>query len=290
LTESNPDLAGTAGPDSCPAGHPRPPHPRGGWICPRCGLRVMPLTATACFEGHLRPADLEPWTLWICPEDAEVVVPGDLNRHQILDANIYHPLFEHEPQPLRLGDAGPSSSGLPQPLGVVTFDPQRGSLPLDLGFPAADASPPTDPNDSLITICAPILAGFSLAAIVGIGTTTSLSGRPAAAPAIAFFAGAAVLLLFAMQVLAISGRPGLAIVRWPRVTKRSLYELGLLAFLAGLGLFLWPRNWSGAAIAGVAVVGITVISDLVLLVTAWLRRNQWGRADREGARKVSVSR
>jgi hypothetical protein len=49
-----------------------------------------------------------------------------------------------------------------------------------------------DPNDTLITITGPILAGFSLAAVVGIGTSASSSRHPVAMAAIAVFALAAV--------------------------------------------------------------------------------------------------
>src|SRR6202050_1601527 len=66
-----------------------------------------------------------------------------------------------------------------------------------------------DPNDTLITTTGPILAGFSLAAIVGIGTSASSSRHPVAMAAIAVFALAAVLLLFAIQMLVAAAFPGL---------------------------------------------------------------------------------
>ncbi len=100
----------------------------------------------------------------------------------------------------------------------------------------------------------------------------------------ACFAGSAVLLLFSIQIQAIGRLGGLRTARWPRRMKALLYELGLLAFLVGLGLFLWFRTWPAAAVAGVAVVGLAVICDLALVVTAWCRRNQWSH---DGARRRS---
>src|SRR5258708_2301966 len=58
-----------------------------------CNLRLMPLTATECFEGHGRPRDVDPWTLWICPEDEELVVPADINRDDVASSNRRHPLL-----------------------------------------------------------------------------------------------------------------------------------------------------------------------------------------------------
>jgi hypothetical protein len=192
-----------------------------------------------------------------------------MNRDDVLKANRYHPL---PVKTLAVATFPPSDPANVHHL--RTFPPS--DLPnADLWPEQAQAS--ADPNDSLVTIAAPILAGFSLAAVVVIGTSASMVGRPAALPAMACFAGSAVLLLFSIQMLAIGSLRGLRLARWPRNVKATLYELGLLAFLIGLGLFLWLRTWPAAALAGVAVVGVAVICDLALVTTAWCRRDKWGR-------------
>src|SRR5262249_17400341 len=143
--------------------------------------------------------------------------------------------------------------------------------------PAAPSEQPqdsADPNDALITIAAPILAGFSLAAIVTIGTAATVG--PGALPAMACFAGSAVLLLFSIQIMAIGKMGGPRTGLWLRWIKALLYELGLLAFLVGLGLFLWLRTWPPAAVAGVTVVSLAVICDLALVIVAWCRRKERG--------------
>lgn len=293
-----------AGVGGCSLGHRRPTRVRGGWMCPRCGLRVVPLTAPECFEGHPQPTDIEPWTVWICPEDGEIVVPADISRDDVLDANLHHPLFQPRRAAPGLGEIRPFNvedpafsvwRGGPKPLGVVTFQPPEttpshwplrtfsqppGPLPAEQAStpaqPRSSRSPTADPNDSLITVSAPVLAGFSLAAITFIGTSASLSGRPEALPALASFAAASVLLVFSIQMLALCSLPGLATSRKLRAVKASLYEFGLLAFLAGLGLFLWPQTWSAAAIAGLVVVGLAIVCDLALVGVAWCRRAQFG--------------
>lgn len=280
--ESGQEDSGAAVPGSCSAGHTRPARLRGGWMCARCGLRIMPLTAPECFEGHGRPRDVEPWTLWVCPEDGELVVPPDISWYGMANANQSHPFLAKEVRLLRRDDFDPTEIDRSRAVPVIVRSaPDQRRLR-------------GDPNDSLITIAAPILAGFSLAAIVSIGLSASASNRPEALPAMAFFAGASVLLLFSIQMLAVAALPGFQTAPgfrkaykflktpalqenpWPRLVKDFLYEMGLLAFLVGLGLFLWTRSWSAAAIAGVAVVGLAAVSDLALLVTSWLRPD-WGR-------------
>jgi hypothetical protein len=199
-------------------------------MCARCGLRLMPLTATECFAGHARPKDIGPWTVWVCPEDGELVVPADMRGLDVARANAYHPLREANM---------------------------------------------ADPNDTLITITGPILAGFCLAAIVGIGTSASSSGHPAAMAAIAVFALAAVLLLSAIQMLVAAAFPGLRGIRWPGLLEGFFYETGLLAFLAGVGLFLLSQPSSAAATAGLVVVGLGVVGDLVLLTCSWRFLGRW---------------
>jgi hypothetical protein len=278
----------------CSAGHARPARVRGGWMCARCGLRVMPLTAEECFDGHERPADVEPWMLWVCPQDSELVIPADMDRDDVAYANRHHPFLADGIRVVHRDDSDPLdvSRGRARPV-IIFTDP--GSSPAEGQGPDQEQRQ-EDPNDTLVSIAGPILAGFALAAIVVIGTSSSTSGRPEALPAIAFFAGAAVLLLFSIQMLAVAALPGLRKapglrvvsrllriprlqkIPWPRLIKDLLYETGLLVFLIGLGLFLWARSWSAAAIAGVAVVGLAVISDVALLVTSWLRPD-WGRTD-----------
>lgn len=133
------------------------------------------------------------------------------------------------------------------------------------------------PNDTLITITGPILAGFSLAAIVGIGTSASAFRHPAAMAAVTVFALAAVLLLFAIQMLVVAALPGLKEIRWPGLLEGFFYETGLLAFLAGVGLFLLSMPSSAATTAGLVVVGLAIAGDLVLLVCSLLFLDRWTR-------------
>jgi hypothetical protein len=210
--------------------------------------------------------------VWVCPEDDELVIPDDMNRSNVLEANRYHPLLKQKVRDVLKDEPGYLGLGRDQVSRLVTFPPSDSSVDLWLGQTQA----PADSNDTLVNIAAPILAGFSLAAIVAIGTSASTVGRPAGLAAMAVFAASAVLLLFSIQMLAIGGLDGLRMARWPCRAKATLYELGLLTFLIGLGLFLWQRTWPTAALAGVAVVGMAVICDLALVITAWCRRNQWG--------------
>lgn len=258
------DLGQAAVPGTCSAGHSRPASPLGGWMCPRCGRRIVPFSAEKCFKDHLRPDDLERWTVWVCPEDHEVVVPGDMSRDEIFEANQNHPLIDHRRLPTRFPDDY-DSFRTHNVLGVVGVPPTLSTA----GTPGTGAEQSADPNERLVTAAAPILAGFSLAAIVVIGTSATLSGRPEALPAMACFAGAAVLLLFSIQLMAIAR---LLSIRW--WYWAGLYELGLLTFLVGLGLFLWPKTWSIAAVFGLSVVGLAIVSDLVLQGVAVCRRTR----------------
>src|SRR5260370_38600406 len=123
------------------------------------------------------------------------------------------------------------------------------------------------------------------------GTGGPLSGRPEGLPGRACFAGAAVLLLFSVQLMAIAR---LISIRWWHWA--SLYELGLLTFLVGLGLFLWPKTWSIAAVFGLGVVGLAIGSDLVLQGVAISRRprnasgwrSPWHRAASERITRESA--
>jgi hypothetical protein len=250
-------------------------------MCPRCRLLLLPMTAEECFEGHARPENAALWTVWVCPRDHQLVVPEDINVLDVLEANKNHQLLEHLVRDVPGGE--PGSTGIDWDRLVNHYvaipPPDHRVVPsVQVQGPAdlpEQPQGPADPNDALVTIVAPILAGFSLAAIVTIGTAATVG--PGALPAMACFAGSAVLLLFSLQMLAIGRLPGLRAALWPRWVKAILYELGLLVFLVGLGLILWLRAWPAAAIAGVVVVGAAVICDLVLQAMVWCRRDQWGR-------------
>ena len=249
-------------------------------MCPRCRLQILPMTAEECFEGHARPENVALWTAWVCPQDHQLVVPEDINVLDVLEANKNHRLLKHLVRDVPGSEPGSTGIDWDRVVSYVAFPPpDHWPVP---SAPAQDSADlpeqpqgPADPNDALVTIVAPILAGFSLAAIVTIGTAATVG--PGALPAMACFAGSAVLLLFSLQMLAIGRLPGLRTAMWPRWVKAILYELGLLVFLVGLGLILWLRTWPAAAIAGVVVVGAAVVCDLVLQAMAWCRRDQWGR-------------
>jgi hypothetical protein len=230
----------------------------------------MPMTAEECFEGHARPEDTAPWTVWVCPQDHELVYPEDVNALDMLEANKDHPLLTHLVRNVP-GDE-PDSIGI-DPGELMSYIIARPSKQPDLVIPIERPQDPADPNDTLITIVTPILSGFSLAAIVTIATAGTVG--PGAYPAMACFGGSAVLMLFSIQILAIGRLPGLRKARWPSWVKPLLYELGLLAFLVGLGLIMWLKTWPAAAVAGVVVVGLAVISDLTLVAIAWCRH--WDR-------------
>ena len=55
-------------------------------MCPRCALRLMPITAEECFEGHARPEDSARYTVWVCPVDYVLVIPPDMNAADVLVA------------------------------------------------------------------------------------------------------------------------------------------------------------------------------------------------------------
>jgi hypothetical protein len=232
----------------------------------------MPMTAEECFEGHARPEDSALWIVWVCPQDYELVIPEDVNVLDMLKANRNHSLLMHPARYVPEGapDSAPIDLDLLSSKFAVFPRPGTGwEIPPEL------EQHPADPNDTLVTIVTPILAGFSLAAIVTIATAATPG--PGAFPAMACFAGSAVLMLFSIQMLAIARLSGLRKAKWPSRAKDILYELGLLTFLVGLGLIMWLRPLPAAAIAGFAVVGLAVICDLALQATAWFRRDQWGR-------------
>jgi hypothetical protein len=220
--------------------------------------------AKECFEGHARPEDSAQWTVWVCPHDDELVYPGDVNVLDMLEANKDHPLLKYLARYIPEGETA-----------SVRIDPNLLKSEFALLPPVRNyVLDGADPNERLIEIGTPILAGFSLAAIVTIATTEALG--PGALPAMACFAGSAVLMLFSLQILAIGRLPRLRWAEWPKWATFILSELGLLAFLVGLGLIMWLKTWPAAVVAGVVVVGLAVICDLALVATAWYRRKQWG--------------
>jgi hypothetical protein len=139
-------------------------------------------------------------------------------------------------------------------------------------------------------VVSPLLAGFSLAAIAGI--LTAEDAPPQAEWAVLAFACSIALLLLAMQLafLALARDPlpttQLAwhpealvdekalsslrrrqasafeemVVYW-RKSNRS-YDLGVVAFLAGVVLLLIPDAWTAARIAAIAVAGAALALEV----------------------------
>jgi hypothetical protein len=139
-------------------------------------------------------------------------------------------------------------------------------------------------------VVAPLLTGFSLATIALLLTSAS---KPKLADwAVVAFAGTVGLLLLAMQIafLALSRSPSPADIRtWQpesavsaealqsareeqaanmhdvnrlwRMCGRS-YDLGILAFLAGVVLLLIPDDWSGPRIVGVVIASLAFAGEL----------------------------
>jgi len=139
-------------------------------------------------------------------------------------------------------------------------------------------------------VVAPLLTGFSLATITLLLTS---AGRPKVADwAVVTFAAAVGLFLLTMQIafLALARSPSPADIRaWQPETAISAkalqsareeqaanmhdvkrlwdicglsYDLGILAFLAGLVLLLIPDDWSGPRIVGVAIAGLAFAGEL----------------------------
>lgn len=156
---------------------------------------------------------------------------------------------------------------------------------------------------------APLLAGFSLAAIATIVTS---SDAPRLADwAVAALAAAVALLLFSMQVASLSltqnsspedvlmWRPEAKVsedelrlarsaqaadfAEMTRLGRLSLdaYGLGLVAFLLGLLLLMIPDTWSVGLVIGVAAVG-----GALLLEVWWLAANRWWWLPHPVARRI----
>jgi hypothetical protein len=122
------------------------------------------------------------------------------------------------------------------------------------------------------TLVSPVLTGFTLAAVVILGTTTTPS-RPHTGAAAAVFVGSSVAFVFSMQMIAL-GRATRSLGRSTAATEIAqslLFEVGLLLLLVGLGLALWPREWGVASATGVAAAWLGAVADVVLSVTTIVR-------------------
>jgi hypothetical protein len=148
-------------------------------------------------------------------------------------------------------------------------------------------------------IVAPLLSGFSLAAIATIVTGDDM---PALAEwSVAALAAAVAFLIFSMQVafasLSYNSFPAEILTWRPEVTVSedelqraravqasdfdemtrlgrisfSAYSAGLMAFLLGLLLLLIPDDWSAAWIVAVCVTGAVVVLELW-----WITANHTG--------------
>jgi hypothetical protein len=152
-------------------------------------------------------------------------------------------------------------------------------------------------------IVAPLLAGFSLAALATI--TTAGDKPPLADWAIAGLALASAFLLFAMQftfmALRYGASPSERLAVNPRATKSrtalqeerelqgldfaaskwyasragGLYDLGLLCFLVGLALLLVPSEWTVGTAVAVTITGIAAVAEMLWASGRWLRRLAW---------------
>lgn len=146
-------------------------------------------------------------------------------------------------------------------------------------------------------IAAPLLAGFSLTAVIQLVTLGKDASPPRFAPAaVSAFAIAAGFLLYALQFSAIAVTFGVepsqyldffpearrdpeslrrvremqfedTILRWKYNTRAHVtYDIGLIAFLLGLGLTLVPSRWSPlpyGRVVALAVVGAALVIEAV---------------------------
>jgi hypothetical protein len=159
-------------------------------------------------------------------------------------------------------------------------------------------------------IVAPLLAGFSLAAIATI--VTGQEGPPMADWAVAAFAAAVAFLLFSMQVAFESLRQNSSpedVLAWrPEATvsenelhlarkaqaadfgemtrlgrlSLNMYGAGLIAFLLGVLLLMIPEDWSVAW-----VIGVAVTAGALALEAWWLAANRWRRLPHPVARDIN---
>jgi len=129
--------------------------------------------------------------------------------------------------------------------------------------------------DSLGTVTLPLLAGFSITSVVVVSDDARSFRWPGLTILVLTFA--ALVLLGAVQS-AYHARVYLSnddpdydkAVHWVRWTRR-LYDFGLLALLAGLGLVVVPLHYSGGeADFRWAAVGLALCAFIVEFV--WKRR------------------
>jgi hypothetical protein len=151
---------------------------------------------------------------------------------------------------------------------------------------------------------APLLSGFSLAAIAALINVEPSRKPPLTDFAIGAFAVTVALLLQAMQhaflVLRYSAPPenrlnvnprarhnpveleGEREIQWHdflaaqfyRRRVYVLYDLGLLAFLTGLVLLMIPKTWSTGRIIGLTVITISTLFELVWGLNNRLRKRR----------------
>ena len=158
------------------------------------------------------------------------------------------------------------------------------------------------------SVAAPLLAGFSLTAVV---LLLSLERRPPlAGPALALLSGATVLLVMATQFALTAVRYAISPaerLEWTpeatvdartldlereaqsverdlfeRIDRRAgiLYDLGILSLLLGLFLVLWPSKVDVWRLVALAVVAIAELAE-ILWVNPWWTPN-WFLPNREG--------
>jgi hypothetical protein len=151
---------------------------------------------------------------------------------------------------------------------------------------------------------APLLSGFSLAAIVALINVDPSRKPPLTDFAIGAFAVTVALLLQAMQfaflVLRYSAPPESRLNVNPRARQSPvelngerdvqwhdflaaefyrrrvyvLYELGLLGFLTGLLLVMIPKTWSAGRIIGLAAITVSTLFEAVWGLNNRLRRRR----------------
>jgi hypothetical protein len=161
-------------------------------------------------------------------------------------------------------------------------------------------------------IVAPLLAGFSLAAIATI--VTGRVGPPLAAWPVASLATAVALLLFSMQVAflaltqnstpqdVLAWRPEATVseeeLQLVRLTQAAdfeemsrlgylslnAYAAGLIAFLLGVLFLMVPEDWSGGW-----AVGVAVIAAALALEVWWFAANRWRRLPHPVSRRLTTS-
>jgi hypothetical protein len=166
-------------------------------------------------------------------------------------------------------------------------------------------------------IAAPLLAGFSLAAVAQLATADHPPRLGWLAEAL--FTAAAALLLFSLQFTAVAvgyaatpserldylpetrGWPQLwqqvldeqwqdrAVFATYRTRAANCYTWGLLAFLVGLGAVVWPKSWNWSHPPTGNLIAIVVIGFAVVLELIWtLKRGNGPAWLLPGPRDVTV--